>query len=789
MEGRALLRVVARFGIAAAVFAHAAATQQETAAQVFSCTGRFVDENGDGVAGVAMRVVDWQAFVDTRELIASPRATSADDGTFSIDYELVKGGAYLVFAAAGRQAGRVSIDQVPGFALAPIVLPPGSQVTGRVRDVDGRPLAGVHVTIEDGCPQIFVHAIGRMFACATSDEKGIFTVPCTAQAGLRLIAHRDGYLAEQRLCARDSALDLTLVKAEMVHGVLLGTDDRPAAGISVSIQTSGTFEHPARSATTAADGTFRLPAPPRHVPYQLTAYSADLRVIGEWLRGGQEHVELHLQPWPGDEPFELRVRARDAQGNDIGAFTIARLSYFDDNLQATLSNRMDAPLPFVGEATIRGSRRYWQGLLVEADGHAFAAVQLPNDTTQPLVVELGPEAVITGTAVDEHGEPAAGVFVRALPKGPMSGYGGALWKWWPKTDADGRFRIAGLQPGSYGVQLHAPDRAATRPVFVEATAEQPATVDLQLPAPIVASLDVRGEVPRGPSPLLFVGMAVYTDFAEGWFRHALPRLAPLAIPKAGRYTLGPLDTDRTTLHLFTPSCTRIGAGCELLTQNLEVEAAPLPLDLPSLQRVQIDGRVTPSGAIPLDRVAVHATPAIEHDWNPRAPRSCIAGVCGNGQFRLDVPGGKYWLQLADLQTGLVFHTEPTIVELKSGQLVLRPDAHLLTIVCDSGKESSAANVSSIVVEFPEDPARQAPRFLNERRADEANIPWPAGVSEQTWIVPAGSMELTATHWQVQQDGTSNRVVSDSAELTIEQDHTRVVLNAPPAPTEQTTRDK
>jgi len=758
--------------------------------QVFSCIGRFVDENGDGVAGVAMRVVDWQAFVDTRELIASPRATSADDGTFSIDYELVKGGAYLVFAAAGRQAGRVSIDQIPGFALAPIVLPPGSQVTGRVRDVDGRPLVGVHVTIGDACKQTLVNAACCLHACATTDEKGIFTVPCTAEAGLRLTANHDGYLGVQRLCARDSALDLTLTKAELVRGVLVDVDGEPVAGIRIVTETTGWFERPPHLGVTAADGSFTTCAPPAGIAYRLSAYGPGVHVASEHMQGAREDVHLQLQRRTGAGPFELRVRVRARGGADIDEFSITRLTHYAHDLQMALANGPAAPQAFTSEAVIRGDRLDWQGLLVEAEGHAFAAVPLPEDTSEPLVVELGDEAVITGTARDEHGQPAVGVSVRALPKGPAFGGRGPIREWWPKTDANGRFRIGGLRAGEYGVQLYAVDRTSTRPVFVTATTSNPVDVDLQLRAPIVAQFDVNGEVPRGPAPLLSVGMEWHGHSEAGWFRHTLRQHAPLAIRGAGRYSIGPLHSDRVSIHLFAPSRTRIGAGCELLARDLTVEPKPQPLVLPDLQRARIEGRVAPLQKIPLDRVAVLATPkGVARTWNVVARRSCIAGVCANGHFVLDLPAGNYWLQLADLQTGIVFHTEPGPQDPRDGQLVLRPNAHLLTLACDSGREDAAPHVSSIHVQFSEGGKNEPPRFLSYVGPHQTTLPWPTGAREQTWIVPAGDIELTATHWRSHANGGGEWVVSDSAELTIERDHTRVVLNAPPTPTEQSTRDK
>ena len=103
--------------------------------------------------------------------------------------------------------------------------------------------------------------------------------------------------------------------------------------------------------------------------------------------------------------------------------------------------------------------------------HLTKAVELQGSEPSPLTVRLEPAGTITGRLVDAEGQPWAGVAVTAhlsmspaelwtLPyealgrTGLFGGGKNELFTRGTATDADGRFRIAGLLPG-LKYELHA----------------------------------------------------------------------------------------------------------------------------------------------------------------------------------------------------------------------------------------------------------------------------------------------------------------------------------------------
>jgi len=76
-------------------------------------------------------------------------------------------------------------------------------------------------------------------------------------------------------------------------------------------------------------------------------------------------------------------------------------------------------------------------------------LSLEPGKTQSLVVQVSPGATVEGVVVDEDGQPLADVTVRSVSAMPWMGGGGAS----TDTDAEGRFQLAGLEPGE--LQLRA----------------------------------------------------------------------------------------------------------------------------------------------------------------------------------------------------------------------------------------------------------------------------------------------------------------------------------------------
>ena len=266
------------------------------------------------------------------------------------------------------------------------------------------------------------------------------------------------------------------------HGRLprvLAPDGRPVAGATVSFVghdelTPGTVV--LRTATTAGDGSFDLP--PSADGKDPTARSSARQVIveapGHGLTGGSVRrnvlSDVRLKP-----ATELRVQVLGPDGKPAAGLRVAPrtlvgrgtpgkpFSWFvnvPDSLQERLARQTGADgmlvlpgLPQEATATLEvlGDDRY--AMLNHKD-------QVPLDAapvTQAKPLKLRPGASVGGRiAYGDGGKPVAGAVVHAQAAGrDTSGWGAAT------SDADGSYRITGLDPGQYNLYVKLPE-ALTR---------------------------------------------------------------------------------------------------------------------------------------------------------------------------------------------------------------------------------------------------------------------------------------------------------------------------------------
>jgi hypothetical protein len=131
----------------------------------------------------------------------------------------------------------------------------------------------------------------------------------------------------------------------------------------------------------------------------------------------------------------------------------------------------------------------WTLAVVAVDGLGEARragiVVVPRQTTDVGVVYLAPSFAVPGVVVDERGRPLDGVSVVVMERGPEQGFDlTGHFRELPrplrpaqeaKSDADGRFRLTGLPPGTYLVSARKPGYAGAfvRDVIVAPTATLP----------------------------------------------------------------------------------------------------------------------------------------------------------------------------------------------------------------------------------------------------------------------------------------------------------------------------
>jgi uncharacterized GH25 family protein len=245
-------------------------------------------------------------------------------------------------------------------------------------------------------------------------------------------------------------------------------------------------------------------------------------------------------------------------------------------------------------------------------------------------------AVIAGTVVDEAGEPAVGIAVRALVRDIVAGraqFGSEPWLV-PSTLTDdrGMFRFARMEAGTYAIV--APSMQTTVPVSVMSTM-QPATLRTALFWAGIQETTLLGQ-PR----------------TQQMGTSALMTLSGVLIPPPASAT-GRLSVYRTT---YFPSATTAGEATPITVRSGD-ERTDLTITLRPAPAVRISGRlVTPDGSTPPPtaiRLTGEAMSNVVTRSLPSGPADVgfetVTGLSdAAGRFTLlGVPPGEYLITEAD----------------------------------------------------------------------------------------------------------------------------------------------
>jgi hypothetical protein len=435
-------------------------------------SGRVVFPDGRPAAGFEVRsVADFASMMALGG--GSPGGSTTSDATGSFRLEHLPAGEYRLVAGSARpemffpgwaNAVIVEVDgssDVTGVVLT-TVEESGAEVSGRVVDDIGRPLAGAEVRISTA-----LHA-GPPLRASTSGPDGRFTIskldggPFSAEASL------EGY-SSMRLAveAGNRSLELVLQRHGRISGRVVTAARQPLAasggkvaarlhaeegGFQAEIQRlvrmqarGGAGEH---EAPLDEEGRFDLRAPAglvevhAYVPGFAPARSEPVRVApgekaggieirvtaGAVLRGrvtfageGIEGADVSALA-PGESPLAemmpqmFREAGRGVTTDEQGRFELRHLPPGDYAVKAT--HALHAP-------------------------SAAVHVTLAEDQVRQLRdLALAMGGVITGT-ISEAGEPKAGMMVQLI--------GGELKQTF--SDAGGRFRFQGAGAGEYLLQF------------------------------------------------------------------------------------------------------------------------------------------------------------------------------------------------------------------------------------------------------------------------------------------------------------------------------------------------
>jgi Carboxypeptidase regulatory-like domain len=681
------------------------------------------------------------------------------------------------FASARRDA----TDLVAGESQAlDFHLTAGAEVTGRVVDPAGKPIAEAEVLA------FVAGTVGRSsFGRRTTltDEGGHFTLSALAAERVTFEASKDSYL-------ESAQLRLELGEGEQSNGVLLVLE--PGAEVagrvnwpdgspvvdelvevsfdrsrslarfgSLNASTGGYGE-----ARTDASGHFRvtgLGKGPFSVtvgaaPREMTAANATdeqrWRTRADEVAPGTSDLELVLAP-----PLGLDGSVRNAAGEALENFTLRSVLMMETEIGVLARDDRDDSFPIDagartsaanGESTgefrlLSLSAGRWS-FYASAEGYATSEPitrELPDEANLPLEFTLEQQATISGLVLSPRGAPIAGATITLDDDGPSwrplaSGAPSA-----PRTTSadDGSFEISGLPSGDLYLLASASGHASSPPTaFPLAPGDRLDNVELTLREGAILTGEVFGSENR-PIPGALVQLISSPDFdvmlehADERGRFEFVNLAPgtwqvIAMPARERLQSIARDEGDTASAVLGEMEVAIVEVVDGGVEHVVLGESPAdPLQLTGL--VLGDGAPQPNVVLGFFKAGTDI-----HEQNRRT----AANAKGEFSIVLD-GGGSYVISAArSLSGGMDECNIEFQVEIPEG------DAHELTLQLPGGAlrgmlvDASGAPASHARVTLSPRGATSSDsvhsRFSTQTRTDET------GHYEITFI-PAGDYTLAA----------------------------------------------
>jgi hypothetical protein len=438
------LRLVAeRTGYAPASAYVAVPTQEPAVLTLIPASrveGRVTDADGDPISGVPLGGVAERIYVLGGMAATMGRthsAVSREDGSFG--FEAVEPGR-LVITAYGRgwQESKLEIEVPEGEDLegVELVLEPAAVVAGRVLAPDGSPVVGAEIGRHEPLRPGEVMRITAPLA--VSDGDGGYQIGGLAPGPIHLAATHGVFGRAARdfeVLPGENRLDFELRGGRKISGNVVEPSGAPAAGARVWIRPAAGGPAPPAVAS-EADGSFLFDG--------LTP--GDYRI--EAMKDGTGRTREPLAVPIGDGSRDGLVLELQRTGSIRGRIDGLNV---DELAQVRVSAGWGAG---IGEVSHDGSYRIsdlppgtWRVVaeLPRTGRRAEGEVALdPEIGDADLDLDFGSGLALSGT-VRRNGRPYSGAALRLEGSGSPPA--------WSETDPQGRFRLEGLQPGSYSLEI------------------------------------------------------------------------------------------------------------------------------------------------------------------------------------------------------------------------------------------------------------------------------------------------------------------------------------------------
>ncbi|HEU4417954.1 MAG TPA: carboxypeptidase-like regulatory domain-containing protein [Planctomycetota bacterium] len=675
-------------------------------AEPFTATGRVITWDNHPIAGarIALAGDDGPA---TDEILRSDGLVSAADGTFTItlpanatapDAAHEHSARSLVIAKKGFAACRATVpargpwtDLRGGepFAIGDVVLVPGTRLFGRVRDAQGRPVAGAVVTARDLLGEVFGDGREASASCrARTNAAGIFDLPCALPSGSGLVVAADGWFVERREpVAAGAPLDIELHESGWIGGRVLAEGDQGLAGARVSI----VYEASEQTQNVVADDAGMFRAPVLH-PGRWRAHAVAEGKPGRPVRSGTSAlgsgaaVDVRIPTEaPEVDAVERKLTVRAVtKGTGAPVKTLRAAAQWGGGgepwvlFQLAAQARQAAPGEN-GSVEIDGPRDEAQTgvLYVLAEGHApLQQGSVSWSADAPVTVELEPEASISGIVRDAAtGKPIAGAFVTVTSTGP----GAAMMAHWAeraeaplRTAADGTFRVGQLGAGEWDVNVFATGHRLVPPSTVTVkTAEARTGVAFDVPA----GAKVAGKLTGAPigtgwrvvlAPLGIDPRMQQFGASDMWDAGSSGPSGN-AVGADGAFCFDGVAPGHYQVTLVLPAPPRTGAWMWLPVESLRVRTEDVvrDVDIRGDRAYTLRGRITfPAATAPFENLLVQAMPEMPHQmfgnqWGGNV--AARAPVGADGSFELPVLDGALRLEVFDLALGARIATTKRVV--------------------------------------------------------------------------------------------------------------------------------